>query len=58
MAAIRRALLSVTDKHGVVEFGRQLADLGVELISTGGTARVLRESGLAVLDVADVTGFP
>ncbi|MYB52341.1 MAG: bifunctional phosphoribosylaminoimidazolecarboxamide formyltransferase/IMP cyclohydrolase, partial [Acidobacteriia bacterium] len=58
MAAIRRALLSVTDKQGVVEFGRQLADLGAELISTGGTARVLRESGLAVRDVADVTGFP
>ena len=58
MATIRRALLSVTDKQGVVEFGRQLADLGVELISTGGTARVLRESGLDVRDVSDVTGFP
>ena len=58
MATIRRALLSVTDKQGVVEFGRQLADLGVDLISTGGTARVLRESGLDVRDVADVTGFP
>jgi len=58
MAAIRQALLSVTDKQGVVEFGRQLTDLGVELISTGGTARVLRESGLAVRDVAEVTGFP
>ena len=58
MATIRRALLSVTDKGGVVEFGRQLADLGVELISTGGTARVLRESGLEVRDVSDVTGFP
>ena len=58
MATIRRALLSVTDKQGVVEFGRQLADLGVDLISTGGTARVLRESGLDVRDVSDVTGFP
>ena len=58
MATIRRALLSVTDKQGVVEFGRQLAGLGVELISTGGTARVLRESGLDVRDVSEVTGFP
>ena len=55
---IRRALLSVTDKHGVVEFGRRLAALGVDLISTGGTARALRESGLEVREVADVTGFP
>lgn len=53
-----RALISVTDKSGVVEFARGLADAGFELISTGGTARVLRDAGLAVADVADITGFP
>jgi phosphoribosylaminoimidazolecarboxamide formyltransferase/IMP cyclohydrolase len=53
-----RALLSVTDKTGVADFARELAALGVELISTGGTARLLRESGIAVRDVAEVTGFP
>jgi phosphoribosylaminoimidazolecarboxamide formyltransferase / IMP cyclohydrolase len=55
---IRRALLSVSDKTGLVEFAQALARFGVELLSTGGTARVLREAGLAVRDVADVTGFP
>jgi phosphoribosylaminoimidazolecarboxamide formyltransferase/IMP cyclohydrolase len=55
---IARALLSVTDKSGLVEFARQLAGLGVELISTGGTARALREAGLTVRDIADLTGFP
>jgi phosphoribosylaminoimidazolecarboxamide formyltransferase/IMP cyclohydrolase len=58
MSRIRRALLSVTDKTGVAEFARQLAGHGVELISTGGTAKALREAGLAVRDVAEVTGFP
>ncbi len=58
MAAIRRALLSVTDKTGLVAFSQQLAAGGVELVSTGGTARVLREAGLEVRDVAEVTGFP
>lgn len=53
-----RALLSVTDKTGVVEFAQGLSALGYELISTGGTAKALREAGLNVLDVADVTGFP
>src|SRR5437868_6861578 len=53
-----RALLSVSDKTGLVEFARGLTALGAELISTGGTARVLREAGLAVADVSDVTGFP
>jgi phosphoribosylaminoimidazolecarboxamide formyltransferase/IMP cyclohydrolase len=53
-----RALISVTDKTGVVEFAKGLSDLGIELISTGGTAQVLREAGLAVRDVSDVTGFP
>jgi len=55
---IRRALLSVTDKTGLVEFAKGLAAFGVELISTGGTARTLREAGLAVKDISDLTGFP
>jgi phosphoribosylaminoimidazolecarboxamide formyltransferase/IMP cyclohydrolase len=55
---IRRALLSVTDKTGLVEFARVLAGYGVELVSTGGTARSLREAGLAVKDISDLTGFP
>ncbi len=58
MTKIQRALLSVTDKRGLAEFARGLARLGIELLSTGGTARLLRESGLAVTDVAQVTGFP
>jgi phosphoribosylaminoimidazolecarboxamide formyltransferase/IMP cyclohydrolase len=53
-----RALLSVTDKTGIVEFGRGLADQGFELISTGGTAKALRDAGLAVKEVSEVTGFP
>ena len=53
-----RALLSVSDKSGLVPFATQLAAHGYELVSTGGTARVLRESGLTVLDVSDITGFP
>ena len=56
--AIRRALLSVTDKTGLVEFARALAGYGVELVSTGGTARALREGGLAVKDISELTGFP
>ena len=55
---IRRALLSVTDKTGLVDFARALAGHGVELISTGGTARALREAGLTVKDISDLTGFP
>jgi phosphoribosylaminoimidazolecarboxamide formyltransferase / IMP cyclohydrolase len=55
---IRRALLSVTDKTGLVEFARVLAGLGVELISTGGTAKALRDAGLAVKDISELTGFP
>jgi phosphoribosylaminoimidazolecarboxamide formyltransferase/IMP cyclohydrolase len=56
--SIRRALLSVSDKSGVVELASRLAKGGVELVSTGGTARALREAGLQVRDVSDVTGFP
>jgi phosphoribosylaminoimidazolecarboxamide formyltransferase/IMP cyclohydrolase len=55
---IRRALLSVTDKTGLVEFAQTLTGFGVELVSTGGTARTLREAGLAVKDISDLTGFP
>ena len=55
---IRRALLSVTDKSGLVEFARALAGFGVELVSTGGTAKALREAGLAVKDISELTGFP
>ena len=58
MTRVRRALISVHDKTGVVDFARGLAALGAEIISTGGTARLLRDSGVAVVDVADVTGFP
>jgi len=54
----RRALISVYDKEGVVEFGRALAELGFEIISTGGTASALRRAGLDVTDVSQVTGFP
>ena len=55
---ISRALISVSDKTGVVDFARSLAEMGVKIISTGGTARTLREAGLDVRDVSDVTGFP
>jgi len=55
---IRRALLSVTDKSGLVELAQTLAGFGVELISTGGTAAALRSAGLAVRDISDLTGFP
>ena len=55
---IKRAILSVTDKTGLVEFARKLAGLGVELISTGGTAKLLRDSGVSVKDISELTGFP
>jgi phosphoribosylaminoimidazolecarboxamide formyltransferase / IMP cyclohydrolase len=54
----RRALVSVSDKTGLVEFAHALAQLGVELISTGGTRKILADAGLSVIDIADVTGFP
>src|SRR6516164_2686469 len=53
-----RALLSVSDKTGIVDFARALAELGWEVVSTGGTAKALRAAGLTVRDVSDVTGFP
>ncbi|MGR3756223.1 MAG: bifunctional phosphoribosylaminoimidazolecarboxamide formyltransferase/IMP cyclohydrolase [Tranquillimonas sp.] len=58
LTPVRRALLSVSDKTGLADLGRALAGRGVELLSTGGTAAALREAGLAVRDVAEVTGFP
>ena len=58
MAAIKQALLSVSNKTGLVEFARGLAALGVSLLSTGGTAKMLAEAGLKVTEVADYTGFP
>jgi phosphoribosylaminoimidazolecarboxamide formyltransferase/IMP cyclohydrolase len=58
MAKIQRVLISVTDKTGIAAFARELRDLGAELISTGGTARLLRDSGVPVRDVSEVTGFP
>jgi len=58
MAKITRALVSVSDKTGVIEFSKELARYGVEILSTGGTAKLLREAGLTVKDVSDFTGFP
>src|SRR5665213_46054 len=58
LKAVSRALLSVTDKTGLVEFAQTLAGFGVELVSTGGTAKALRDAGLTVLDISDLTGFP
>ncbi|WP_294927076.1 bifunctional phosphoribosylaminoimidazolecarboxamide formyltransferase/IMP cyclohydrolase [uncultured Paracoccus sp.] len=55
---MRRALISVSDKTGLIEFARDLSARGIEILSTGGTAKALREAGLTVVDVADVTGFP
>jgi phosphoribosylaminoimidazolecarboxamide formyltransferase/IMP cyclohydrolase len=55
---IQRAILSVTDKTGLVEFAQQLAAFKVELVSTGGTAKLLREAGIAVKDISELTGFP
>lgn len=55
---VRRALLSVSDKAGIIEFAQALSARGVELLSTGGTARLLAEKGLPVTEVSDYTGFP
>jgi phosphoribosylaminoimidazolecarboxamide formyltransferase/IMP cyclohydrolase len=58
MSRMERALISLTDKSGIEEFARQLQDLGIEILSTGGTARKMRENGIAVKDVSEFTGFP
>ncbi|MEK6690806.1 MAG: bifunctional phosphoribosylaminoimidazolecarboxamide formyltransferase/IMP cyclohydrolase [Nitrospirota bacterium] len=58
MGKIRRALISVSNKKGVIDFAKELSSLGVEILSTGGTAKSLKESGMSVRDVSDYTGFP
>lgn len=58
LSKISRAIISVSDKSGIVDFAKELAAMGVELISTGGTYKLLKENGIAVTEVADVTGFP
>lgn len=58
MKKIERAILSVTDKTGIAELARELNEMGVEIISTGGTARAIRDAGVEVKDVSDLTGFP
>ncbi len=58
MAAIKRALISVSDKTGVLELAQELNNFGVELLSTGGTAKMIRDAGIPVMDVSDYTGFP
>src|ERR1035441_8625380 len=58
MYKLPRVLISVTDKTGIAEFARELSAMGAEIVSTGGTARLIRESGVAVKDVSEATGFP
>jgi phosphoribosylaminoimidazolecarboxamide formyltransferase/IMP cyclohydrolase len=58
MDRIQRALISVTDKTGIVDFAKSLAELGVEILSTGGTARGIRQAGIPVTEIAAYTGFP
>ncbi len=58
MSKIQRAILSVTDKTGLIDFARKLSALGIELISTGGTAKLLRDSKVSVKDISELTGFP
>jgi len=55
---IKRALISVSDKTGIVDFAKELVKLGIEIISTGGTAKALKEAGLKITNVSDITGFP
>lgn len=58
MKKMERALISLTDKSGIEGFARELEGLGIEILSTGGTAKKMRDGGIAVMDVADFTGFP
>ncbi len=58
MDKIKRAIISLTDKSGIENFARQLTELGIEILSTGGTAKKMRDNGIKVIDVADYTGFP
>ena len=55
---MKRALISVSDKSGVVDFAKELSSLGYEILSTGGTSKTLRDAGVEVVNVSDVTGFP
>ena len=55
---IKRALISVSNKKGIVDFAKELSIMGVEILSTGGTAKALRDAGIAVVEVSDYTGFP
>ncbi|MDJ0611525.1 MAG: bifunctional phosphoribosylaminoimidazolecarboxamide formyltransferase/IMP cyclohydrolase, partial [Kiloniellales bacterium] len=57
-AAVKRALISVSDKTGISAFGRRLQALGIEILSTGGSAKALQAAGVAVTEVSEVTGFP
>ena len=54
----KRALLSVSDKTGIVEFAKELEALGYEIVSTGGTAKALKDAGISVTGISDITGFP
>ena len=58
MSRVSTALISVTDKSGIVEFARSVKELGIEILSTGGTAKIIRDGGVDVLDIAEYTGFP
>ena len=58
MKKIERAIISVTDKSGIVEFSRKLSEMGVDILSTGGTAKAIREGGVKVTDISEYTGFP
>ncbi|MBW2028169.1 MAG: IMP cyclohydrolase [Deltaproteobacteria bacterium] len=58
MGKIERAIISVTDKRGIVDFARSLSEFGVQILSTGGTAKALREGGITVKDISEYTGFP
>src|SRR6266702_7238552 len=58
MRKVSRALISVSDKSGIVEFAKGVSEVGAEIISTGGTAKLLREAGLKVRDVSELTGYP
>ena len=55
---IKRALISVSDKTGIVELAKELSNMGIEIISTGGTQKILSDSGINVINISDITGFP
>ncbi|MBI4948581.1 MAG: bifunctional phosphoribosylaminoimidazolecarboxamide formyltransferase/IMP cyclohydrolase, partial [Deltaproteobacteria bacterium] len=58
MKRVKRAIISVTDKAGIVEFARELASFGVEIISTGGTAEIMKNAGINVIPISSYTGSP